>query len=62
MRSFLVVSKEKEILDALYPSFDPDSRVDQTGSRDTALNMLREVRYDLVFIDLEILRESLPAN
>lgn len=62
MKSFLVVSKREALMDALRPSFYPDSVVEHTGSRAAALNKLRERRYDLIFIDVAVLRESMPAN
>ncbi len=60
MRSFLLVSKEKAVLDLLRRTFYLDSNVEHTESKDAALNMLKEACYDVVFIDVEILR--LPAN
>ncbi|MGD8776650.1 MAG: sigma-54 dependent transcriptional regulator [Syntrophobacterales bacterium] len=62
MRSFLLVSKEKEVLDLLHRTLYPGSKVEHTKSKDAALNMLKESRYDIVLIDIEILREAAPAN
>jgi DNA-binding NtrC family response regulator len=62
MRSFLLVSKDKEILDLLRQTLDPGAKVEHTKSKDGALNMLKEARYDIVLIDVEILREAVPAN
>jgi DNA-binding NtrC family response regulator len=62
MKSLLVVSKQKEVLDALHPDFYPLLSVKHTKSKDEALNMLKEARYDIVLIDVEILRERVPAN
>jgi DNA-binding NtrC family response regulator len=62
MRSFLVVSREKEVLDVLRRKLYPGSSVEHTKSKDEALNMLRRTRYDIVLIDVRILREALPVN
>ena len=62
MRSFLIVSKEKEVLDLLRRTLDPRAKVEHTKSKDGAFNMLKEARYDIVFIDVEILREAVPAD
>jgi DNA-binding NtrC family response regulator len=62
MRSFLVVSKEKEVLDLLSLTLYPGSRVEHTKSGDGAINMLKEARYDIVLIDVEIIREAASAG
>ena len=62
MRSFLLVSKKKEVLDLLRRTLYPDSKVEQTKSKDGALDMLKEARYDIVLIDVEILQKAVPAN
>jgi DNA-binding NtrC family response regulator len=62
MRSFLLVSKDKEILNLLRQTLDPGAKVEHTKSKDAALNMLKEARYDIVFIDVEILGKTVPAN
>ena len=62
MRSFLLVSKDKKILDLLRRTLDPHAKVEHTKRKDAALNMLREARYDIVFIDVEILRKAVTAN
>ena len=62
MRSFLIVSKEKEVLDLLRWTLDPGSKVEHTKSKDAALNMLKEARYDIVLIDVELLQKAVPAN
>jgi DNA-binding NtrC family response regulator len=62
MRSFLLVSKEKEILNLLRRTLDPRAKVEHTKSKDAALNMLKEARYDIVLIDVEILRKAVTAS
>ena len=58
MNSILVVSKEQEVFRIFLSCFSSKSRIVKAHSKDAALAMLRKKPYDLIFIDLEILRES----
>jgi len=58
MKSILVVSKEKEIFDAIVSCFKLEYRVKNTSSKETACEMLKKTRSDFIFIDLDILREK----
>ena len=62
MRDILVVLDNKEAFHALYTCFRQGHRVDKASTQDAAMEMLRKKRYDFVFIDVEILRESMPGN
>ncbi len=62
MKSFLVVSEGKEVYRALRSCFAPICTVAEARDQDTALEMLGNKRYDLLFIDVAILRESDTAN
>jgi DNA-binding NtrC family response regulator len=62
MKAFLVVSREAEVFRALHSAFHSAYRVDKAENKDAALNMLGKQRYDLIFVDLLILRESMPDN
>jgi DNA-binding NtrC family response regulator len=63
MRNILVVSKQQETFSALDASFGKGYySVERVSTQDAAMEMLRKKRYDFVFIDVEILRESLPGN
>jgi DNA-binding NtrC family response regulator len=62
MRDILVVLDNKEAFQALHTCFRQGHRVDKVSTQDAAMEMLRKKRYDFVFIDVEILRESLPGN
>jgi DNA-binding NtrC family response regulator len=62
MRSILVVSKEQEVFHTIHECFRQGHRVDEAPNKDVAMEMLRKKRYDFVFIDVEILRESVPGN
>jgi DNA-binding NtrC family response regulator len=62
MRDILVVLDNKEAFHALHTCFRQGHRVDKASTQDAAMEMLRKKRYDFVFIDVEILRESVPGN
>ena len=62
MRAFLLVSKDKAILSMLRQTLDPRAKVEHTKSKDAALSMLKEARYDIVLIDIEILRKTVTAD
>ncbi|MFP3869790.1 MAG: sigma-54 interaction domain-containing protein [Syntrophobacteria bacterium] len=62
MRSFLVLCKEKELFDALRSSLGSASTVDHAVSKDGALETVNKRRYDAIFMDMALLRESIPRN
>jgi DNA-binding NtrC family response regulator len=62
MRSILIVSREQEVLRAINACFRQGHTVDKASNKDSALETLRKKRSDLLFIDLEILKESVPGN
>jgi DNA-binding NtrC family response regulator len=62
MKSILVISEKQEAFRALSASFGKGYRIDKASTKDAALEMLPKKRSDFVFIDLEILRESVPGN
>jgi DNA-binding NtrC family response regulator len=62
MRDMLVVLDNQEAFHALHACFRQGHKVDKASTQDAAMEMLRKNRYDFVFIDVEILRESLPGN
>jgi CheY-like chemotaxis protein len=62
MASVLLVSEDKETFRAIQSCFDSKDRLTQVSKKRDALTILQEKRYDLVFIDLELLRESTEKN
>jgi DNA-binding NtrC family response regulator len=62
MRHILVVTKEQKVFDAIQTCFQKGYKVDQAFNKDIALEMLRKRHSDFVFIDLEILKETMPNN
>ena len=62
MRYILVVSKEQEVFRTIYTCFRQGHRVDKAFTQDVAMEMLRKKRYDFLFIDVEILRETVSGG
>jgi DNA-binding NtrC family response regulator len=62
MRSILVISNEQKVCGSISRCFDTGYKVSVALNTDAALDILRKRRYDLVFVDLEILRRSASAN
>lgn len=60
MRSFLVVANDQSAYEAIQDCFEPGLIIDYAGSLETALDILRKRRYDIVFIDIDLL--SQPDN
>ena len=59
MKFFLVVAKEEDIVQTIRGCFAAGCKVSRATDRDDALEMLGTNRYDLIFLDLEILQGSL---
>ena len=59
MRFFLVVTKEEDVVETIRGCFAADCKVNRAADRDDALEMLATRRYDLIFLDLELLQASL---
>lgn len=62
MRYILVASRKQEVFHTIHTCFRHGHRVDKASTQDAATEMLRKKPYDFVFIDVEILRESVPGN
>jgi DNA-binding NtrC family response regulator len=59
MRFVLVVAQEQDVVQTIRACFATQCKVNRASERDDALEMLGTNRYDLVFLDLEILQASL---
>jgi len=59
MKFVLVVAREQDIVQTIRGCFDADCKVNRASDRGDALEMLGTRRYDLIFLDLEILQDSL---
>ena len=62
MKTILIISEDKETVTTIESCFSSDSRVVSAGGIDPALVILREKRYDFTFVDLTILRASMPGD
>ena len=62
MKSFLIVSKEPEVLRIIRSCFSADYSIGSAGGKESALERLKRTRYDVIFIDIEILRGSSPGG
>lgn len=62
MKHMLVISKEQETFSLVRSCFRAEYAVEKACNRDAALKTLRKKRCDFIFIDLEILRESVSDN
>ena len=62
MRHILVISKEQEIFLSIHSCFRSEYRVENVADKDAALEILHKKRYDFIFVDVEILKESAPDN
>ncbi|MFH1292959.1 MAG: response regulator [Pseudomonadota bacterium] len=62
MRHILVISKEQEVFFSIHSCFRSEYRVENIADKDAALEILHKKRYDFIFIDVGILKESVPEN
>ncbi|UCG20652.1 MAG: sigma-54-dependent Fis family transcriptional regulator [Deltaproteobacteria bacterium] len=59
MRFVLVVAREQDLVQTIQGCFGSNCKVNRASDRDDALEMLGTRRYDFIFLDLEILQDSL---
>jgi len=62
MNSILVVAKLQNTFRTLHSCFQSQCKVAKASDKNSALDMLKKRRYDFVFYDLEILKESVSEN
>jgi len=62
MRSILVISNEQKVCGSISSCFETGYKVSVALNADAALDTLKKRRYDLIFVDLEILRGSASGN
>jgi DNA-binding NtrC family response regulator len=62
MRFILVISREQNISEQIRSFFSSEYRIGYAVSDQTALDMLQKKRYDVLLIDMEILKESARDN
>ena len=62
MRHILVISKEKKVFFSIHSCFRSDYVVENVADKAAALGKLHKKRYEFIFIDVEILKESGVAD
>ena len=62
MKGVLVASKNQSACNAIRTSLRSEYRIDAVSSKDGCLEMFRKKRYEFLFIDVEVLRESMLNN
>ncbi len=62
MKSILVTSSEQKVVDQVRSCFPSEYSIGNAADNQAALDTLRKKRYDILFIDLEILKESAQDN
>jgi len=62
MKSILVVSSEAETYPLIASSYKSGFTVERTANKTAALDLLRKRRYDLIFIDLDVLNNQDSAD
>ncbi|MFH2219649.1 MAG: sigma-54 dependent transcriptional regulator [Pseudomonadota bacterium] len=62
MRSVLVVSAENDAVNKILAAFPSGYRIENTSDKNTALKILKKERYDIVFIDIEVLLQSMQEK
>ena len=62
MKSILVVSNDEKIFHQIASCFAQGQKVHHASHRQSALEVLRKKRYDLVFVDLETVKETDHPN
>ena len=62
MKGVLVASNNQSACNAIRTSLRSEYRIDAVSSKDGCLEMFRKKRYEFLFIDVEVLRESMLNN
>ncbi len=62
MKGVLVASKNQSVCNAIQTSLQSEYRIDAVSSKDGCLEMFRKKRYEFLFIDIEVLLESILNN
>ena len=62
MRSFLVIGEDDKTWRVIREALGKDGRVDRAPGSNAALEVLQKKRYDLLFIDIELLERMSSGN
>ena len=62
MKSILVATAEQKLIQTLRSCFPLNHDLNQASSKNQAVELLSQKRYELIFIDLDILLEKIPPD
>jgi DNA-binding NtrC family response regulator len=62
MKSVMVISDALDVFQTIQSCFPSGQRVDRAPNKKRALELLQKKRYDLIFVDLEILVQDIPEQ
>ncbi|MFH1480670.1 MAG: sigma-54 dependent transcriptional regulator [Pseudomonadota bacterium] len=62
MKSILVISKAPEVFPIIRGCFSSGHKMDKAANKNAGLELLQKKRYELIFIDLEMLQGSARGN
>jgi DNA-binding NtrC family response regulator len=62
MKSILLVAKEKAVFETIHDALDPEFSIGDAPDIETALEVLRKKRFDVLFVDIEMLVDAKQEN
>lgn len=62
MQSILIISDKHDMVEPIQSAFTKEHRLGKVSNKDKAFEALRRERYDLIFIDLHVLLESMQTQ
>jgi DNA-binding NtrC family response regulator len=62
MKSILVISSERKVFDAIHSCLHAEYRIQHAETKESGLKLLKEKPFDLIFIDLILLRGTGTGN
>jgi DNA-binding NtrC family response regulator len=62
MKVILVISSEQTVFEAIHSCLHPDYRIHYAATKENGLDLMREKAFDLIFIDLVLLRGAGAGN
>jgi DNA-binding NtrC family response regulator len=62
MQSILIISDKHDVVEPIQAAFTKEHRLGKVSNKDEAFEALRGERYDLIFIDLHVLLESMQTQ
>jgi len=62
MKNILIISPDPDVFRVIRSCYRSGYRIESVPGKDQALGLLKKRRYDFLFIDLDVLRESITDN